>query len=524
MLSDPETAGALRPLRRGRRRRRAAGGPNLGDMFGGGGLGDLFDAFFGGGWQPVRRWRPWARPARRAARTSRSSPTSTFEQAVFGATVAGHRAHRGALRRLRRHGRRPGHAAGDVLASATVAARCSGCARACSARWSPPAPCPRCGGLGQVIVTPCPTCSGDGRLIADKTYQVDVPAGVDTGSTLRLSGRGAVGPRGGRGRRPVRPHPRRRPRDVHPRRRRSRRTCCRSRSPRPRWAPRSCCRRSTARRRSSVPAGTQPGREFVFRQRGRAPAARPRSRRPARAGQRAGADEADRVRDGAAAQVRRVARRAGRRHRARVCSRGSNPPSREPGAARVRRGARFRRRRSPSPVLSDEDDHHLASGAARPRRRGRHRQRRVRPVGDGTVDGSAAVTVESEPTTGRRRRAAATRHQRDSQGRPAGMDRAEADRGRCDRDRLHRLRRAAWCGGMRPERATQLRTAARSRPRSGDADPAGVASASLSTSVLVRTKWSSRSAARSPIPTASRSGPPTPTRLLVGPEGGFTDG
>ena len=57
--------------------------------------------------------------------------------------------------------------------------------------------CPKCGGLGEVIVTPCPSCGGDGRLLVDKTYQVDVPAGVDTGSTLRLSGRGAVGPRNG---------------------------------------------------------------------------------------------------------------------------------------------------------------------------------------------------------------------------------------------------------------------------------------------------------------------------------------
>jgi molecular chaperone DnaJ len=49
-----------------------------------------------------------------------------------------------------------------------------------------------------VIATPCPTCRGEGRVTADKTYQVDVPAGVDTGSTLRLTGRGASGPRGGR--------------------------------------------------------------------------------------------------------------------------------------------------------------------------------------------------------------------------------------------------------------------------------------------------------------------------------------
>jgi molecular chaperone DnaJ len=57
--------------------------------------------------------------------------------------------------------------------------------------------CPRCGGQGEVINDPCPTCRGEGRNVDERTYTVDIPAGVDTGSTLRLSGRGAVGPRGG---------------------------------------------------------------------------------------------------------------------------------------------------------------------------------------------------------------------------------------------------------------------------------------------------------------------------------------
>jgi molecular chaperone DnaJ len=51
--------------------------------------------------------------------------------------------------------------------------------------------------MGQIIDTPCLECRGDGRQITDKTYTVDVPAGVDSGSTLRLSGRGAAGVRGG---------------------------------------------------------------------------------------------------------------------------------------------------------------------------------------------------------------------------------------------------------------------------------------------------------------------------------------
>jgi molecular chaperone DnaJ len=58
-------------------------------------------------------------------------------------------------------------------------------------------PCIRCGGLGQVIASPCSTCSGEGRVAEERSYTVEIPAGVDSGTTLRLSGRGAIGPRGG---------------------------------------------------------------------------------------------------------------------------------------------------------------------------------------------------------------------------------------------------------------------------------------------------------------------------------------
>jgi molecular chaperone DnaJ len=58
-------------------------------------------------------------------------------------------------------------------------------------------PCGTCGGLGQVIEQRCTDCGGEGRRVESKSYVVDIPPGVDTGSTLRLGGRGAVGARGG---------------------------------------------------------------------------------------------------------------------------------------------------------------------------------------------------------------------------------------------------------------------------------------------------------------------------------------
>ena len=57
--------------------------------------------------------------------------------------------------------------------------------------------CPTCAGQGETIDQPCTTCSGEGRQLEEVTYTVDVPPGVDSGSTLRLTGRGAAGPRGG---------------------------------------------------------------------------------------------------------------------------------------------------------------------------------------------------------------------------------------------------------------------------------------------------------------------------------------
>jgi molecular chaperone DnaJ len=57
--------------------------------------------------------------------------------------------------------------------------------------------CPTCAGTGQVIPSPCPECAGDGRVRARRTIQVKVPAGVEDGMRIRLSGNGEVGPGGG---------------------------------------------------------------------------------------------------------------------------------------------------------------------------------------------------------------------------------------------------------------------------------------------------------------------------------------
>ena len=58
-------------------------------------------------------------------------------------------------------------------------------------------PCPECGGVGTRIRHPCADCAGEGRVRARRTITVKVPAGVEDGMRLRLSGEGEVGPGGG---------------------------------------------------------------------------------------------------------------------------------------------------------------------------------------------------------------------------------------------------------------------------------------------------------------------------------------
>jgi len=57
-------------------------------------------------------------------------------------------------------------------------------------------PCPSCNGRGEVIESPCGQCRGEGRVDRLQSITVDIPPGVDTGTRIRLSGKGEAGPNG----------------------------------------------------------------------------------------------------------------------------------------------------------------------------------------------------------------------------------------------------------------------------------------------------------------------------------------
>jgi molecular chaperone DnaJ len=172
------------------------GGQPGGDPFAGAGLGDLFDAFFGGG-------SPFGGGGRSDRRSGppRGADVEVvldldLEDVVFGVehevTVK--------LPVPCDECEATGAALGT---SVDTCGECGGAGQVRRVRQSmlgqmvTAAVCPRCGGMGQVVPSPCPRCRGEGRVTEERTYTVEVPAGVDTGSTLRLTGRGAVGPRGG---------------------------------------------------------------------------------------------------------------------------------------------------------------------------------------------------------------------------------------------------------------------------------------------------------------------------------------
>lgn len=57
--------------------------------------------------------------------------------------------------------------------------------------------CPTCSGMGQIIKNPCKSCNGAGRIEKDRSLSVNIPAGVETGTKIRLAGEGEAGMRGG---------------------------------------------------------------------------------------------------------------------------------------------------------------------------------------------------------------------------------------------------------------------------------------------------------------------------------------
>ncbi|SNR32393.1 molecular chaperone DnaJ [Paracoccus sediminis] len=91
---------------------------------------------------------------------------------------------------------------GTGAEGATQPAACPTCAgmgkvRAQQGFFTVERTCPTCGGHGQIVKNPCKACHGAGRIERERSLSVNIPAGVETGTRIRLAGEGEAGLRGG---------------------------------------------------------------------------------------------------------------------------------------------------------------------------------------------------------------------------------------------------------------------------------------------------------------------------------------
>ena len=154
------------------------------------GFGDIFDAFFGGTQTGTRRGRP------PAGSDLRYDLRLTFDEAIRGV---------------------------EKEITFTAPSRCETCAGTGAEPGSNPITCPQCNGTGElrqvrstmlgqmvnvtmcgrcrgqgrIVETPCHTCRGEGRVEKKRTLRVSIPAGIDDGHQIRLSGEGEAGPLNG---------------------------------------------------------------------------------------------------------------------------------------------------------------------------------------------------------------------------------------------------------------------------------------------------------------------------------------
>ncbi len=167
-------------------------GPGAGGFGGGspfGDIGDIFDAFFGGGAGQRRTG-----PAR--GEDLRVDMELTLEDCFRGVEREVRLTRQETCESCQgtggKGGERPSRCARCGGTGQVQQARDTAFGRFVTAR-----PCPECHGAGQTVKEPCPACHGSGQQRKTRTLKVRIPAGVEDGQRVRLSGEGEPGVRGG---------------------------------------------------------------------------------------------------------------------------------------------------------------------------------------------------------------------------------------------------------------------------------------------------------------------------------------
>ena len=160
-------------------------GPDMSDF-----MSDIFDSFFGGGAGGGGRGR--SSGGRERGADLRYNMEITLEDAFAGKTAQIRIPTSLACEACSGTGAKPG----------SKPRPCSTCGGAGKVRASQgfflmERTCPTCQGRGEVIDDPCDVCGGAGRITKERTLEVAIPAGVEDGTRIRLSGEGEAGLRGG---------------------------------------------------------------------------------------------------------------------------------------------------------------------------------------------------------------------------------------------------------------------------------------------------------------------------------------
>lgn len=166
-----------------------AGGGGFGGFDGGFDFGDIFEGFFGGGFGGRGGAR---RNAPKPGSNLETGVTVTFEEAAFGCEKEIH---------IYRTEFCPG-CEGSGAKSGSEVVTCSTCGgsgqvrstqRTILGNMSTVTTCPTCSGKGKIVKDPCDTCKGKGKIRKSRTIKVNIPAGIDHGQSISLSGQGNVG-------------------------------------------------------------------------------------------------------------------------------------------------------------------------------------------------------------------------------------------------------------------------------------------------------------------------------------------
>ena len=160
-----------------------------------GDLGDIFESFFGDfGFGGGSRQRDPNAPV--AGDDLRLDVELTFEEAIYGVTKEVKIGHLEACDECKGTGAKAG-------TSPVTCSVCGGTGKVhhttstVLGQFTQVSPCPKCHGTGKIIESPCEKCHGKGQIEVEKKIELKIPAGVDTGSKMRLSGEGDAGLRGG---------------------------------------------------------------------------------------------------------------------------------------------------------------------------------------------------------------------------------------------------------------------------------------------------------------------------------------